>query len=112
MYRDYGRPPRNMPDRRYRDNKRYSDGSMTFGQWIGTFIIMLIPVIGQIAWLVWLFGGGKNRTRVNFIRASLIFSLVMGAIGVVLYFVMGAMILDYIKNMTAGVQSLFVPLIN
>lgn len=57
---------------------------MTVGKWIGTFIIMAIPLINIIAGICWLFGVG-NKSRSAYVRAHLvIFLIVVLLIGLLL----------------------------
>lgn len=70
-----------------RQGARSANEGMSIKQWLGTFFIMLIPVVNIIAFFVWLFGGGKNRTRINFVRASLIWAILITAIFAIIMFV-------------------------
>ena len=49
---------------------------MTAGKWIGTFIIMAIPLLNIICGICWLFGVG-NKSRSAFVRAHLIIFLII-----------------------------------
>ncbi|MDE7336696.1 MAG: hypothetical protein K2N32_01100 [Clostridia bacterium] len=65
----------------YKKYKKFDDYDlrnypMTAGKWIGTFIIMAIPLINIIAGLCWLFGVG-NKSRSAFVRAHLIIFLII-----------------------------------
>ena len=106
MYGNYGRPPR-RPSPRGVSQRGYSE-EMTLGKWMGTFFILLIPGINIIAMLVWLFGGGKNRSRVNYIRAALLFSVILTVIGVILAFTAGNIIWGYLKELIEKSQN-FIP---
>ncbi len=68
----------------YRNNS--PNEGMSLKQWLGTFLLLIIPVVNVIAFFVWLFGGGKNRTRINFVRASLIFALIIGILSTLVFF--------------------------
>lgn len=79
----------------------YKEDFMSTGKWIRSFILLLIPGINIIAFLVWLFGGGKNNSRTNFIRASLLFSVIITVALVIVYFVASMSPVDvliYIKD--------------
>ena len=90
MYNNnYGRPPRRI---------RKDQEVMSFGKWIGTFILLSIPGINVIAWLVWLFGGGQNKNRTNWVRASLLFTVIVGAIGAVVYFLLWTTITAFLSS--------------
>lgn len=58
---------------------------MTVGKWIGTFIVMMLPLINVIAGIFWFFGVG-NKSRTAFIRSIFVIwlivtILVVGALG-------------------------------
>ena len=58
---------------------------MTVGKWIGTFIVMMLPLINVIAGIFWFFGVG-NKSRTAFVRSIfvlwlIITILVVGALG-------------------------------
>ena len=50
-------------------------------EWLGTLIVLIVPILGIILYLVWAFGSGGNLNRRNYCRAALILmaiSLVLG----------------------------------
>ena len=49
-------------------------------EWIGTLIVLIVPIVGIVVYFVWAFGSGGNINRRNFCRAALI----MTAISIVL----------------------------
>lgn len=55
------------------------------GGWVGTIIVLGIPVVGLILALVWAFGSGGDIGRRNYCRATLLLAL----IGTVLLIVVG-----------------------
>ena len=63
------------------------------GSWIGTLILLSIPIVGFILCLVWAFGGG-NLNRRNLARACLIFMV----IGIVLSIIFGAAMFAMIQS--------------
>ncbi len=63
---------------------------MTVGKWLGTIIILLIPVINFLACVFWFFGVG-NKSRTALIRCFFVISLILlvlfiAALGVGYYF--------------------------
>ncbi len=60
-----------------------NDQIVTMGDWIITFILSGIPVVGFIMILVWAFGGGAKLSKRNYARAALIFGLIVGFISVI-----------------------------
>ena len=71
---------------------------MTVGRWIGTLFISIIPLVGFIFFLIWLFGGGKNVNRTNYVRASLIFGLIISVLVIILLIVFGALLAPVITG--------------
>jgi hypothetical protein len=84
---------------------QYKEDYISTGKWIATFILLMIPGINIIAFLVWVFGGGKNSTRTNFIRASLLFAVIWAVALTIVYFVAKMTPLEtviYIKDWIAN----------
>ena len=65
-----------------------NDQPLSVGGWIGTMIVLMIPVVNFIMLLVWAFGSG-NKSRKNYCLASLIIAVVMIVLIVVFYMVVG-----------------------
>jgi len=61
--------------------------------WIGSLILLCIPIVGQIVCLVWAFGSG-NHNRRNYARAILILAIVCIVLGIVF----GAVLLPALIN--------------
>jgi len=59
-----------------------NDQIVSMGDWIVTFILSGIPVVGFIMILVWAFGGGAKISKRNYARAALIFAVVVGFISI------------------------------
>lgn len=94
----YAPPP--PPPQSYQQPQSYASGAaqapvMTVGQYIGTFIVLGLPLIGFIFMLVWAFGGDSNPNRKNLCRAALILAL----IGIVLGIVFGVLLGGVISNL-------------
>ncbi len=51
---------------------------MSVGQYIGTMILMGIPLVGFILMLVWSFGSNVNKNKKNYARAALIIGIIGG----------------------------------
>ena len=74
---------------------------MSVGAYIGTFILLLIPVVNLILLLVWSFSSGTNRNRKNLARAKLILFLIAIAINIGLFLLLsslGEIIQDFLVN--------------
>jgi hypothetical protein len=60
---------------------------ISLGEWIITFIVLAIPLVGLIMLFVWGFSSSTNPNKQNFCRAALVFYL----IGIVVFFLFGGM---------------------
>lgn len=58
---------------------------MSLGDWIITFIILMIPIVNIVMLFVWAFSSGTNPNKANFCKAYLILAL----IGIVVFFLFG-----------------------
>ena len=65
---------------------------MSVGQWVITYLIMMIPCVGIIMTFVWAFSSGGNENRKNYCRAFLIIIGVMIALYLLFWLVFGAAI--------------------
>lgn len=68
------------------------------GQYIGMFLLMIVPILSIILLFVWSFGGTVNLNKKNFARAVLILS----AIGMVLSIVFGAALIGIMGELFGG----------
>jgi hypothetical protein len=50
---------------------------MTIGDWLITFLIQAIPLVGFVMLFVWAFGDGTHPSKKSWAQASLIFALIM-----------------------------------
>ena len=57
---------------------------MTIGDWIVTFIISYIPLVGFIMLFVWAFGDGTHPSKKTWAQAALIMVVVMIILSIVL----------------------------
>jgi hypothetical protein len=74
---------------------------MTLGDWLITFIIQAIPLIGLIMLFVWAFGDGTHPSKKTWAQALLIFALI-GIVLVIIFFILFWTIL---ASMFSGMQS-------
>ena len=61
---------------------------MTMGNWLVTFLLMLIPIANIVLMFMWAFGSNVNPSKKAFFKAS----LVMAAIGVGLSILLGGIL--------------------
>ncbi len=67
-------------------------GVMSTGQFVGTLLLMMIPLAGFILMLVWAFGGTENPNRRNLSRAMLIITAIGLVIGILVSVLVGTMV--------------------
>ena len=61
------------------------------GEWVVTYIVLALPIVGLIMAFVWGFGSGTNPNKANFCKAYLIFIAIAVALYVLLIvFIVGA----------------------
>lgn len=69
----------------------YNDEHMTVGKWIGTFLLMLIPIVNIVLMFVWAFGSNVNRSKKTYFQAQLIMmGILLALYFVVIVFIIGA----------------------
>ncbi|HHU03533.1 MAG: zinc-ribbon domain-containing protein [Saccharofermentanales bacterium] len=71
------------------------DAPLTVGQYIGMFLLMLIPLVNLILLLVWAFNSSGNINRRNFARAALIMMLIGLVISIILTIAFGSLFLAF-----------------
>ena len=70
---------------------------LSLGQWMLTLLIISIPCVGTIALIIWACGNG-NKSRVNFARAALIFSLISAVLAIIFMSVITTMLYTVVNN--------------
>lgn len=90
----YQAPPQQQPYYPQQDTS-----PMTVGQFVATFLIQCIPIVGIIMLFVWAFGSDTNINRRNYARAMLIILAVGVALYIVLFAAIGSFIGSIISSM-------------
>ena len=75
------------------DNQNYKP--MTIGEWIITFIITYIPIVGIVMLFVWAFSDGNHPSKKTWAQATLI----LFAVAIVLGIIFATVIMTMISNM-------------
>ena len=73
---------------------------MSVGDWLITFLITAIPIVGIVMLFVWAFGTNDNTTRATWAKANLIMILIMIALYTIFMLVFGAAILAGMSGMS------------
>lgn len=58
---------------------------VSVGDWILTFLLMLIPLVGFIMLFVWAFGNNTSESKANWAKAALIWYLISIALVVIFW---------------------------
>lgn len=58
---------------------------MTIGDWLITFLIQAIPLVGFVMLFVWAFGDGTHPSKKSWAQASLIFAIIMIVLVIILF---------------------------
>lgn len=64
---------------------------MSIGDWLITFLIQVIPLVGFIMLFVWAFGDGTHPSKKTWAQASLIFALIMFVLAVIFFVALWSM---------------------
>lgn len=67
-----------------REDRNY----ISVGSWMGMMFVTAIPIVGLIMVLVWAIAG-ENESRKNYFRAIISWVLILVALGVAAFFVIG-----------------------
>jgi hypothetical protein len=70
---------------------------LSTGGFVGSIILMNIPVIGWLICIIWACGGCKNRNRRNFARANLIFLAIAAFIALI-----GFLLVDWLIGLVVN----------
>ena len=70
-----GKPPE-LTKKQQKRNRRHNGEVNSTARFLGAYVLMLIPGINILCVLVWALGGARNRNKINFSRASILFFLI------------------------------------
>ena len=68
--------------------------SVKTGEWVLTFLITSIPVIGFIMLFVWAFGSSTNESKANWAKAVLLWLTIITGIYIVIGVIFGVALLS------------------
>lgn len=72
---------------------------MTIMGWLGTMLVMCIPIVGIVMYFVWLFSGNTNKSKKNLLIAYLILTVVMIVLMIVFGAALSAILLPLLGDM-------------
>ena len=67
---------------------------MSLGDWMISFLIMMIPCVGLVMMFVWAFSSTEKKSKSNYFKAQLIWMAIIFVLYLVLFLVMGVSILN------------------
>lgn len=68
------------------------DKPLSVWQYLGIFLVSIIPIVGIVFTFIWAFGSSVNTNKKNYCRAVLIMALIGIVLSIVLSMVFGALI--------------------
>lgn len=68
------------------------------GEWVLTYLIAAIPVVGLVMLFVWAFGSDTNPNKANWAKAGLIWAAIVIGIYIVFAMAFGAALLAALGN--------------
>ncbi|NLC40514.1 MAG: zinc ribbon domain-containing protein, partial [Clostridiaceae bacterium] len=71
------------------------DPPLSVGQYIGMFLLMMIPVVNLVLLLVWAFGGSVNRNKKNYAKATLLLMLISTVVIIILVMIFGFALFNF-----------------
>ena len=73
--------------------------SLTVGDWLITFLIQAIPVVGFIMLFVWAFGGDTHPSKKTWAQATLIFMAIVVVLTIIVFILIGGFIMSMFQGM-------------
>ncbi len=71
---------------------------MSIGDWLITFLIQAIPLVGFIMLFVWAFGDGTHPSKKTWAQASLIFALIMIVLVIIMFAALWSMFSSFFSG--------------
>ncbi len=69
---------------------------ISFGNWVGSVLLSMMPIAGIIALLVWAFSGETNTGKKNWARATLLVYAIFAVLTILLYVVLVVLMINAI----------------
>lgn len=82
------------------------DETLGTGGFLGSLILMNIPIIGLLITLIWALGGSRRVSRQKLARAQLLFLLIIVVFTVVYVLFLSAFLAPYVSSLTDMIQGL------
>lgn len=73
----------------YQGSNTELEEPVTFGEWMITMLVMMIPCVNIVMMFVWAFGNGK-KSKSNYFKAALVWALIGIVISILFMVIFGA----------------------
>ena len=73
----------------YQGSNTEREEPVTFGEWMITMLVMMIPCVNIVMMFVWAFGNGK-KSKSNYFKAALVWALIGIVISILFTVIFGA----------------------
>ena len=73
----------------YQQPENTLEEPVTLGEWMVSFLLMLIPCVNIILMFVWAFSNSEKKSKSNFFKAALIWYGICMALSIIMVFAMG-----------------------
>ena len=72
---------------------------MTIGDWLITFLIQIIPLVGLVMLFVWAFGDGSHPSKKTWAQASLLWIVIMIVLAIIFFAAVWGFIMSFFGGM-------------
>lgn len=72
---------------------------MTIGDWLITFLIQIIPLVGLVMLFVWAFGGDTHPSKKTWAQASLLWIVIMIVLAIIFFAAVWGFIMSFFGGM-------------
>lgn len=72
---------------------------MTIGDWLITFLIQIIPLVGFVMLFVWAFGDGTHPSKKTWAQASLLWVAIMIILAIIFFAAVWGLIMSMFGGM-------------
>jgi isoprenylcysteine carboxyl methyltransferase (ICMT) family protein YpbQ len=83
-------------------NQNIKDQPVSVGDWVITYLITLIPLVGFVMLFVWAFGNNTKISKANWAKAALLLFAISLVLGILVSIVFGVGIWSFFNDRHAG----------
>jgi heme/copper-type cytochrome/quinol oxidase subunit 2 len=89
----------------YNNNQGNLEEPVTFGDWMVTYLLMMIPVVGTIMMFVWAFGSGVKKSKSNYFKAVLLWIVIMTVVVILINIIFIAILGVAFDSLMSGFEN-------